>query len=331
MGSRAVVLVCRDSDAARNRFGATAAPEPSTPAPGGRSSTPDAHRGTARRVRAAITTAGLWDELDTDWLLLDCELLPWSAKAEELLREQYAAVGAAAGPRCPAPSPSWSAAAARGLDVADLLARSRSRAANADAFTAAYRRYGWPVDGLDGITARAVPGAGRRGRGVADAITAGTWMLADRLVAAAPGLFRPTRRFLVDPPTETRRGGRAWWEELTGAGGEGMVVKPFANLSATTRGSPSPGIKVPGREYLRIIYGPTTPSPATWTAPRAVAAAQAIARAARVRAGARGTGPVGEGEPLWRVHEACSRSSRWNPSRSTRGCEAESDAAAPAR
>ena len=41
-------------------------------------------------------------ELDTDWLLLDSELLPWSAKAEELLRGQYAAVGAAARAALPA-------------------------------------------------------------------------------------------------------------------------------------------------------------------------------------------------------------------------------------
>src|SRR3546814_15354488 len=40
--------------------------------------------------------------------------------------------------------------------------------------------------------------------------------------------------------------------ELTGAGGEGMVVKP-AHL---TTGRIQPGIKVRGREYLRIIYGP---------------------------------------------------------------------------
>jgi len=32
----------------------------------------------------------------TDWVCLDAELMPWSVKAEELLRQQYAAVGAAA-------------------------------------------------------------------------------------------------------------------------------------------------------------------------------------------------------------------------------------------
>ena len=38
----------------------------------------------------------LWEELKTDWVCLDCELMPWSAKAQELLQQQYAPTGAAA-------------------------------------------------------------------------------------------------------------------------------------------------------------------------------------------------------------------------------------------
>ena len=48
------------------------------------------------RVRLACTQSGLWDDLETDWAVLDCELMPWSMKAQELLRGQYAAVGASA-------------------------------------------------------------------------------------------------------------------------------------------------------------------------------------------------------------------------------------------
>ncbi len=53
-------------------------------------------------VRYAVSAAGLWDELGTGWLLLDCELLPWSAKAEDLIRHQYAVVGAAGRAALPA-------------------------------------------------------------------------------------------------------------------------------------------------------------------------------------------------------------------------------------
>ena len=46
------------------------------------------------RLREAATP--LFESLETDWLALDCELLPWSAKAIELIKSQYASVGAAA-------------------------------------------------------------------------------------------------------------------------------------------------------------------------------------------------------------------------------------------
>ncbi len=97
MGSRAVALVCRSIEAADKRFGA----------PGGELGAvwtrtgrpffkPEQNAALVERMRQTIEAAGLFDELDSDWLLLDAELLPWSAKAEELLRSQYAAVGAAA-------------------------------------------------------------------------------------------------------------------------------------------------------------------------------------------------------------------------------------------
>ena len=94
--------------------------------------------------------------------------MPWSAKAEELVRRQYAAVGAAAGHALPAAVGALEQAAAAGLDVAALLDRTRARAANAEAFRAAYRRYCWPTTGLDGIRFApfqllATEGAGTRG------------------------------------------------------------------------------------------------------------------------------------------------------------------------
>src|SRR5215470_2245218 len=43
---------------------------------------------------------------------------------------------------------------------------------------------------------------------------------------------------------------------LIGAGGEGIVVKPLAGDVRGQRGLVQPGVKVRGREYLRITYGP---------------------------------------------------------------------------
>ncbi|MES4903156.1 MULTISPECIES: polynucleotide kinase-phosphatase [unclassified Streptomyces] len=147
MGSRAVVLVCRDEEAASERFGA---PEGVSGALCTRTGRPffDDPTMTERilhRLRGTIGREGLWEELDTDWLLLDAELMPWSLKAEGLLRNQYAAVGAASGAAFPGALAALESAAARGVEVTALLGKQRERAADAAAFTEAYRRYCWPV------------------------------------------------------------------------------------------------------------------------------------------------------------------------------------------
>ena len=307
MGSRAVALVCRDAETARVRFGSTTGVSGAVYTRTGRSFFgPDLTEELLAGLRTAITGAGLWGELDTDWLLLDTELLPWSAKAEELLREQYAAVGAAARAVLPAAVDVLEAAQARGQDVTELLARSRSRAANAELFTAAYRRYVWPTKGLEGIAVAPFQLLATEGAVWQDRDHGWHLGLADRLVAAAPDLIRPTRRLEVDTTDgDSLAAGTRWWEELTAAGGEGMVVKPLANLVATTRGYAQPGIKVRGREYLRIIYGPDYTEPANLTRLRGRSLGHKMSLASREYAlGIEALERGAAGEPLWRVHEA---------------------------
>jgi protein phosphatase len=192
MGSRAVALVFRDLDAAGRGSARPAAPSARCgPAPGGRSSTSPAPPSPLTGSAPPPTGAGLFDELGTSWRLLDAELLPWAAKAEQLLRDQYAAVGAAARTVLPAAVAALERAAAGGLDVSGLLARTRSRAANANA----YRRYCWETDGLDGTRLApfqllASQGAAHHAKPHASHLD-----VADRL-------SRPTRAC---------SGARAWW------------------------------------------------------------------------------------------------------------------------
>jgi len=306
MGSRAVVLVCRDAATAQARFGARPGESGAVYTRTGRSFfSPALTEQLLGRLRTAVTEAGLWDQLETGWVLLDCEVLPWSAKAKELLREQYAAVGAAARAALPVALQGLEAAGLAGIDVAALLDRTTARAANANAFTDAYRRYCWPVDGLEGVTIApfqvlATQGASHHAR-------AHDWhlSLADTLVDAAPDLIRTTRRLVVDTedPASVSKG-IAWWEHLTDLGGEGMVVKPFANLTRTRRGLVQPGIKVRGREYLRIIYGPDYTEPRHLDRLRERNLGHKRSLALREYAlGIEALERAVAQEPLWRVHE----------------------------
>ncbi|MGW4272160.1 polynucleotide kinase-phosphatase [Streptomyces seoulensis] len=309
MGSRAVVLVCRDADAARRRFGVDG-PTGSLCTRTGRPffDDPAVTEEILARLRAAATGAGLWTELDTDWLLLDAELMPWSLKASGLLRGQYAAVGAAAGAVFPGALAALTAAGARGVDVSALLGRQRERAADAAAFTAAYRRYCWSTDGLEGVRLAPFQVLAAQGRSLADVPHDEQLALIDRLVDHdATGLLQITRRLYVDvADPESVRSGVDWWLEMTGRGGEGMVVKPLGALARTEQGRlVQPGIKCRGREYLRIVYGPEYTRADNLARLRQRSLNHKRSLALREYAlGLEALARLADGEPLWRVHEA---------------------------
>ncbi len=329
MGSRAVVLVCRDAGVARERFG-MAGPVASagSAGAGGADDAGDAGLTGAvytrtgrpffddpavteeilRRIRDAVGQAGLWDELATDWLLLDAELMPWSLKASGLLRTQYAAVGAASRAVFPGVLGALEAAGARGVDMGELLARQRSRAEDAAAFRAAYRRYCWPTRGLNGM--RLAPFQILASQGCNRALLPHDTQLAliDRMIEHdSSSLLHTTRRLYVETGDEASvLAGIDWWREITGRGGEGMVVKPVEALARNGRGAlVQPGIKCRGREYLRIIYGPEYVRPEQLERLRSRSLGHKRSLAIREYAlGLEALDRMADGEPLWRVHEA---------------------------
>ncbi|MET9431078.1 polynucleotide kinase-phosphatase [Streptomyces sp. NPDC003036] len=310
MGSRAVALVCRDAEAAREHFGVESGPTGSLYTRTGRPffDDPSVTEEILGRLRTAVTAAGLWEELDTDWLLLDAELMPWSLKASGLLRSQYAAVGAASSAVFPGALAALEAAAARGVEVDGLLARQRDRAVDAAAFTEAYRRYCWTTDGLDGVELAPFQLLAARGRSLAALPHDEQLALIDRMVEHdTTGLLRTTRRLYVDTGDEASvAAGVDWWLEMTGRGGEGMVVKPLQALARDGKGRlVQPGIKCRGREYLRIIYGPEYTRPDNLDRLRSRFLGHKRSLALREYAlGLEALSRLADGEPLWRVHEA---------------------------
>lgn len=302
MGSRAILLVCKDSTPGPFGVDGPGALYTRTGRP---FFAPDLTTELLDRARAAVTEAGLWAELETGWLLLDAELMPWSAKAGALIIDQYASVGAAAAAALPVAVGALASAAGRGVDVTDLLARTNSRDANADSFRAAYRRYCWPTDGLTGVRLAPFQLLASAGTTYHDRDHAWHLAVADRLHGADSELFAPTRHAMVDTGDATSvAAGVAWWEELTSTGGEGMVVKPLANLVRGTRGLVQPGVKVRGREYLRIIYGPDYAEPEYLDRLRQRGLGHKRSLALREYAlGIEALERLARGEPLWRVHE----------------------------
>ncbi len=256
MGSRAVIIVCRDEDAARKSFGVTGEGIGICYTRTGRRFFDNTELETRflERVRVSATDAGFWDEFKTDWLCLDCELMPWSAKAQELLKQQYAAVGASARATLADELLAVEQAAKRGLDMSELLARTTSRQQMVNDYVAAYRQYCWTVDSVSDLKLAPFHLLASQAKVYAD--KPHDWHM-HTLARLAGGLIVATPFLVIDVTNpESEAEGVHWWEELTARGGEGMVVKPLEFTAKNRRGLVQPAVKCRGREYLRIIYGP---------------------------------------------------------------------------
>ncbi len=311
MGSRAVVVVCRDQPAAASRFGVETETGIIVTRTGRRFfNDVGVESAVLARVRDALTAAQFWTERKTDWVVLDCELMPWSAKAQESVKSQYAAVGAAANAALPAVLDSMSQAAARLTgEEADLLEglheEFNRRHKSAQDFADVYRHYCWNVDSIDDL--KLAPFHILATEGSVHVQQNHQWHMQtlasicrhdSQLLLATP--FRTVDVTDPDQVADTT----AWWLELTGKGGEGMVVKPFDFITKGKKGLLQPAVKCRGREYLRIIYGPdyTSPNNLTRLRNRGLGAKRSLALR-EFALGVEALERFVRREPLRRVHE----------------------------
>lgn len=259
MGSRAVVIACRDPAAAHRRFGALEEGPGMIYTRTGRRffSDPRLEAEVLDGVRAAAEAGGLWEELRTDWMCLDCELMPWSVKAAELIRGQYAAVGAASRMALGEAAACLERAGAAGVGVEALLDRHRLRLELAGRYVEAYRRFGSPLGSPGDL--RLAPFHLLATEDAVHLDKGHPWHLStlSRLYGPGGRLLQETRYRVVDltDPTSEKEA-TTWWEEMTREGAEGMVVKPAEFIARGRRGLLQPALKCRGQEYLRIIYGP---------------------------------------------------------------------------
>jgi protein phosphatase len=263
MGSRAIVILCRDEQAARERFGIAEQESGIVYTRTGRRffNEPGLERQFVDRVGAALTAGDFWDTFNTTWVCLDCELMPWSAKAQELLRSQYAAVGAAGRASLPRALASLEQASGRPTEnqtqLDGLKEEYRRREENVAKFVAAYRQYCWPVESLTDLKLAPFHLLATEDGVHVDKDHVWHMEALAKICRCDHELLTATPYKIVDvtdPASEAE--GIDWWTKLTECGGEGMVVKPLDFIMRGKRGLAQPAVKCRGREYLRIIYGP---------------------------------------------------------------------------
>ncbi|WP_237225490.1 polynucleotide kinase-phosphatase [Rubinisphaera sp. JC750] len=264
MGSRAVVVVCRDSAAARLRFGIQKEESGIVYTRTGRRFFGDRKMEAEliERLRDALGRSGFWEEFETTWACFDCELMPWSAKAQELLRTQYAAVGAAGSSALPEVISALSMAEARLNDseqnlASDLRRRFDTKSTAVAQFVAAYRNYCWPVESISDFKLAPFHILATEGRVHSDQNH--KWHM-ERIA----GICREDEQVLLATNFKTvdltdsasTNSASEWWANLTATGGEGIVVKPLNWINRGKKGLVQPAVKCRGKEYLRIIYSP---------------------------------------------------------------------------
>lgn len=273
MGSRAVIVLCKDAETAAKRFKISDGSFGIIYTRTGRHFFDDAEieKKILTRLQNVLISSGFWKDFNTDWVCLDTELMPWSAKAQKLLEEQYAPVGRSGRSGLAAVTDAVEhalsvlggrdvdvkAQSSQKADLSALLARYQTRADALNQYTDAYRHYCWDVNCLDDY--RIAPFHILATEGTTWCGENHIWHMETiaKYMAGADPIFVATNHLLVDVLDENSvTAGVKWWEELTAAGGEGMVVKPYDFISANGTGLLQPAVKCRGREYLRIIYGP---------------------------------------------------------------------------
>ena len=280
MGSRAIIIICRDEDIVKKRFGIIDYGIGIVYTRTGRRffNSKELEQDLLSRLKKAMDKCNFWEEFDTDWACLDCELMPWSAKAQELLRTQYAAVEAASVASIDdsimvleqttlrndivkhfeVPENS----STKPADINQVLGWYKERKSMVDKYSLAYTQYCWPVESLEDYKLAPFHLLATENNVHIDKDHVWHMETLKNICEKDQDILFATSYKQIDlTASNSEKTGEEWWLELTEKGGEGMVVKPFDFITRGKRGLVQPAVKVRGREYLRIIYGPEYTAP----------------------------------------------------------------------
>ena len=272
MGSRAVIVLCKSPETAQTRFGITDGTRGIIYTRTGRRFFDDTTTETALldRLDNVLTKTGFWNDFATDWVCLDTELMPWSEKAQGLIRSQYAPTGNAAKGSLSAAVNVLEKACLRqnnafavdsftsgqNVDLQAVLSAYKTKQDDIDRYIKAYREYCWTVKSVDDF--RIAPFHILAIEGKVFSEEKHIWHMENirNYITGIDPVYMETPYLCVDTEDEQSvQAGVDWWLSLTGNGGEGMVVKPETYTAKQGLKLLQPAVKCRGREYLRIIYG----------------------------------------------------------------------------
>lgn len=278
MGSRAVIVLCRNTETAEKRFHITDGSRGIIYTRTGRHffNDTETEKQILDRLDNVLTQSGFWKDFETDWVCFDTELMPWSEKAQELLQKQYAPVGRAGRDgltsavkaleklcyRGNVPFEVSKESSGQNFDPAELLKEYKFKKDDMERYVDAYREYCWKVNSVDDFRIAPFHILAVEGHTFSDKPHIWHMETIKKYCTGIAPVFMATDYICVDTTDEESvQKGIDWWLNLTESGGEGMVVKPEVFTSFYKGEVIQPAVKCRGREYLRIIYGPEYLSP----------------------------------------------------------------------
>jgi len=334
MGSRTIIILCCNAEIVKARFGINSGTQGIIYTRTGRHFFDGAEKAHEQAILARLNNAleksNFWEAFATDWVCLDTELMPWSAKARSLITEQYAPSGMAGRHGLGRAIEALKTAEALNAGTSQIEKQSEpttaitvssntpgdmyisatlhsyiNRLECVKRYTEAYRRYCWPVASVDDYRIAPFHVLATEGK---------VWnnerhlrhleVVKDYITGSDP-VFIPTNHLVVDLNDEASvKAGIDWWLGLTNSGGEGMVVKPLDFVALEKNRLIQPAVKCRGREYLRIIYGPeyTIPASLDRLRKRSLKKKQELALA-EFALGMESLERFVKREPFYRVHE----------------------------
>lgn len=268
MGSRAIAVVCNDCKAAGRfgfREGAKGRIYTRTGRPFFIGGQKNFETSLLEKLAGTLEELGFWQEYHTDWICLDCEIMPWSFKARLLLEKQYAPVGHAGMEGISAAIESLAKCGNNDKicfsqeEACSLASLAEKLAGTQDClnkYNKVWQSYCYPANTIEDI--KIAPFHIMATEGIVWSKVGHLEQLETikRFLGSLSG-FVPTRHLHLKLDEKgAYEKGIDFWLNLTSSGAEGMVVKPMNFIPMQKTSLLQPALKCRGKEYLRIIYGP---------------------------------------------------------------------------
>ena len=258
MGSRAVIVLCKNVAVAKNRFGILDGTRGIIYTRTGRRffDNLEIEIELLNRLDFVLNKTNFWEDFKTDWVCLDTELMPWSEKAQSLLKNQYAPVGNAGKQAISTTVEVLEKVKNRTGQGAELLKQCQEKQQAIEKYSIAYGEYCWKVKTIQDFKIAPFHILAIENHVFSEEKHSWHMDQIKKYMTGIDEIFIATPYICVDlHDNSSVAHAIAWWLDLTSHGGEGMVVKPEYFTAKKDSELLQPAVKCRGREYLRIIYG----------------------------------------------------------------------------